>query len=391
MSDAVNTRRHPPSSRAAFGRVAGAALGLCAMALVVSAPRAGTLPPSDDASSRVAGSVQPSAASRSACSPHRLIAGRWPTSCWRPYSSNSPFNQPIPDGARVASDSRQVVARLLSFGPINKLVAGEADTPHDFGHPVYFSRPGDPVYTLHCYEAEWGRCSIEGMRIRVPAKAHRAGGTDAHLTVISRSGWEYDLYKVRRKPGRGGTLVFRWGGRIRIDGDGLGSAATASGFGSVAGIIRPGELKAGRIDHALFMVARCDAGRWVYPAAKSGSSCVRSGMAAAGAPPMGTRVQLAMSPAAIDALPVPGWKKTILRAMARYGMFLGDTGGGAWGIQLESGSTYTSFGHADPFVEFAKQNGWDHSERRYIGRLAVGVDWRRYLRVIDPCVTRRTC
>ena len=51
---------------------------------------------------------------------------------------------------------------------------------------------------------------------------------------------------------------------------------------------------------------------------------------------MGARLQLAMSSAEIDALSVPRWKKTILRAMARYGLFLGDTGGDAWGIELQS-------------------------------------------------------
>jgi hypothetical protein len=325
------------------------------------------------------------------CDPRRLIRRRWPTSCWRPYKASSPFNQPIPNGARVAPDSASIVAKLLSFGSIDNLVAGEAGTPDDFAHPVYFSRRADPVFRLHCYESRWGRCPIEGKRIRIPNAARPAAGGDAHLSVITRLGWEYDLYKVRSKPRGGGTLVFRWGGRIRIDGDGLRSGATASGFGNVAGIIRAGELESGRINHALFMVARCDAGRWVYPAVKSGSSCAQRGISRAGAPPMGTRLQLTMTSAEIDALRIPRWKKTILRAMARYGLYLGDTGGGAWGIQLESGSSFTSFGRIDPFVVFARKNGWRHSYGRYSGDLEDSVDWDRYLRVIDPCVTRRSC
>ena len=64
---------------------------------------------------------------------------------------------------------------------------------------------------------------------------------------------------------------------------------------------------------------------------------------------------LAMSDDEIGALNVPDWQKTILTAMARYGMFVGDTGGSPWGVEFESGSTYTSYGQADPWVAWAKQ------------------------------------
>ncbi|MCQ7030002.1 hypothetical protein MRO55_26225, partial [Escherichia coli] len=69
------------------------------------------------------------------------------------------------------------------------------------------------------------------------------------------------------------------------------------------------------------------------------------------------RFQLTLTEAQISALNVPAWKKTILRAMARYGLYVGDTGTSSWGIQLESGTTYTSFGTSDPFVTFARSAG----------------------------------
>jgi hypothetical protein len=346
----------------------------------------------DVARHHAAGVTPPPTRSDVSCGYGGFRAHQWPDGCWRPYGAASPFNQPLPSSPRLAADSAQVVARLLHFGPIDHLVAGNADTPDDFGHPTYYSEPTDPLFELHCLESSWGRCPIEGMRIRVPDPARPAAGADGHLTVVDQaSGWEYDLYDVRSKPPGGGTLEFRWGGRTRIDGDGLGSGATAAQFGSLAGIIRAPELAAGHIDHALFMVARCDAGRAVYPAAKSGYSCAGLGLPTGDAPPMGARLQLAMSPDQIDALPVPAWKKTILRAMSEYGLILGDTGGGSWGVQAESGSTYTSFGVADPLVEFAVANGWTRYAGDYVGNLRAGVNWARYLRVIDPCVSERTC
>jgi hypothetical protein len=318
--------------------------------------------------------------------------GNWPPACWRPYSAASPFNQPLPENARERPDSAALVGRLLSFGPLQHLTAGVAETARDDGKPTYFSGSADPVYRVHC-TAPWGRCPLEGRRVRVPAAAVPAGGEDAHMTIIDqRTGWEDDLWHVRDKPRRAGTLTIGWGGRLRIDGNGLGSDAVAARYGAMAGQIRAEELDAGAIEHALFLVVRCDSGQFVYPAAKSGRSCGQAGQPVRGAPPMGTRFQLAMSPEEIDALPVPDYKKTILRAMARYGMFVGDTGG-TWSVKTESGTMYTSLGYEDRWVALARRLGvpYYRPHHLFVFDLRSGVDWPRYLRVIDPCVSRGTC
>ena len=197
--------------------------------------------------------------------------GNWPGGCWRPYSATSPFNQMIPANPRLDPRSPQIVSRLLGFGSVQHLLAGQADTPDDYSHPTYYSQLLDPLYTLHCYEASWGTCAIEGERVNVPNAARPAGGGDAHLTVVNQiTGREYDLYKVRSKPAGGGTLEFRWGGSTSINGTGLGSAATASQVGNLAGIIRAQELEAGEINHAIFIVAKCDSGVYIHPAGQAG-------------------------------------------------------------------------------------------------------------------------
>ena len=76
--------------------------------------------------------------------------------------------------------------------------------------------------------------------------------------------------------------------------------------------------------------------------------------------------------------------------MARYGMFVGDTGGSSWGLQLESGTTYTSFGYPDPLVAFARRAGIPRYQGRYVLSLRDVVNWRN-LRVIAPCVSARRC
>jgi hypothetical protein len=318
-------------------------------------------------------------------------AGAWPTSCWRPYSDSSPFNEPIPATARAAANSAAVVSRLMGFGQPSNLVAGQADTADDWYHPTYYSSSSDPLYTLHCTQT-WGKCAVEGVQVRVPSAARAAGGGDAHMTIVDQAtGWEYDLWGVTSKPSGGGTLSAQWGGKTRIDGDGRGSDATAARFGNLAGVIRGQELAAGHIDHALFMTIDCDSGTYVYPAMKAGRACASIGLSNTNAPAMGTRFQLNMTSSQIDALAVPTWKKTILHAMATYGMYFGDTGGGSWGLQFESGSTYSSFGKEDPVVTFARANGVPSSGGVYAFNLRDGVDWARYLRVVDPCTTQGTC
>jgi hypothetical protein len=315
-----------------------------------------------------------------------------PPACWRPYADTSPFNQEIPSGARVDANSARVVARLLGFGPLQHLTAGDAGTARDYGRPAYFNHPGDPVFSVHC-TLHQSTCAIEGMKVAIPDAARVPGGTDGHLTVVDQaSGWEYDFWRVQSKPAGGGQIVISWGGRTRIDGDGLGSGAVAARFGTLAGLLRPEELEAGTINHALAISVHCDSGGFVYPASQISDSCASLGLPDADAPALGTRFQLAMTPAQIDALDVPAYRKTVLRAMARYGMYVADTGG-SWGIVTESALVTTSFGLDDRWLSFAKAVGAPYwaPDQRYAINIRDGVDWGRYLRVIDPCVTERTC
>jgi hypothetical protein len=312
-----------------------------------------------------------------------------PGACWRPYSDASPFNQPLPANPPLADASAANVATITVSKPQSPVV-GVADTSEDYYHPYYFSAPDDPVFTVHCTES-WGTCDVEGLQVRIPDAARAAGAGDGHLAVIDQAnGWEYDFWQVHSKPRGGGRLDISWGGRTRIgtpDADGLGSNATAGHYGLLAGIIRYPEIAAGQIDHALFMSVKCTNGQKVFPAGSSGSGC-----GGTNAPPMGSRFFLDMSDAQIDALDVPAWRKPVLRAMAHYGMFVGDTGGPSWAIAIESSSTYTSYGMPDPWVAFAKAQpdsiAW---QNKYYLPIGDGIDWARYLKVAAPCVTQRSC
>ena len=167
------------------------------------------------------------------------------------------------------------------------------------------------------------------------------------MTVVDReSGWEYDLVqgRARSRPGAGRSSS-RWGGRTRLDGPGNGSGATASGFGNLAGIIRAPELARGRDPARSVHGDPVQLRHTVFPATGgAGSRLLADGRT----PPRWARASSSRCRTLRSTrCGVPAWKKTILRAMARYGMYFGDTGSGGWGIQMESGATYTSFGLPD--------------------------------------------
>jgi hypothetical protein len=353
----------------------------------------------------------------------------WPPACWRPYGSTSPLNRKLPVNPRLVYDSEAssdaIVARVL--GDISRdnhpgnLAAGPSGTG---GEPTYYPGIADRLVTLHCV---WQPCAIEGHQIRIPATAAPEGGwaapvtADRHLTVVDQAtGWEYDLWQVQGStvPPAGGTLTFTYGGRTRVTGDCDGLAAdgrncepTTSGHGTaahlagLAGRVRVEELQAGRIDHALTIVIDCDSGTAVYPAKGKGRSCAAIGKPTVDAPPMGTLFQLDLTPTQIDALPVLPWHKVFLRAMAEYGMYLGDTGAsGLFSIEAEAGNQYTSVGHSDPWLAYGQTNWelWTHDGTYdYVGKFFNPHDpdpdqwWLTHvwshLRVLDPCVAQDTC
>jgi hypothetical protein len=328
-------------------------------------------------------------------------ASNQPGACWRPYNDSSPFNRPLLPGTPLVPNSSSLVNRLLAGGRVGYMVAG--DPQRDGGVPIYWSQPSDPLYKLHCVR-QWGRCELEGLQIRVPAQAQPTGGYatpdtyehDAHMTVIDQqSGWEYDLWNVNSKTGS--TINFGWGGKTRIDGDGLGSGAVAANYGSIAGPIRPDELTGGMINHALTMVVPCT-DSYVYPATGTGLRCSEAGLPASSSIPMGSHFQLNMGVSEVDALAVPTWKKTILIALATYGAYVSDTSGepSQWGFERESAATYTSYGQPDPWVQYARSLGiqpedYNHNGyQEYWMDLSSGVPWER-LQVVQSCAASGGC
>lgn len=326
--------------------------------------------------------------------------GNWPCAEWRPYSDSSPFNTKIGAHPEVISNSQSTVSRLNRGGPISSLVAGDPDRG---ASPTFWSTPDDPLYRIEC-NSFGGRCSISGMEVHVPKQAVPQGGYaqlkrcdgcspnegdwdhDAHLTIVDQdSGWEYDFWAVQSKSN--GVIRAGYGGRTRIDGDGLGSGGVAAGFGNLAGIIRAPEFVSGRIDHALTIAVPCVTGT-VWPANGKAWGCAEHEMPAGNRLQLGSRVQLPISDAELARLPT--WQRGIARALRDYGAYVNDTTGdeSQWGASLESPGTYTDFGHPDPATQATPSDDTGDYNRNGLREtwfyLSRRVDWDR-LRVLAPC------
>jgi hypothetical protein len=316
---------------------------------------------------------------------------RLPPASWRPFASDSPWNQRIPSKPKLDPDSSRKVEKLFEAGPVSPFYAGTAGTASDFEHAVYFADHSDLLYTVQCGSVH-GEYAVDGKHVRVPRGAQPAAGADHHLAIVYRGmHWGFYDASVDRETRE---IHCGAGRKVPIDGVGLHAAETAARFPSLAGLIRYQEVAAGHIDHALFAASSQVAYDWVYPAEKSdGKKSTGEGY-----PPMGTRLQLDPAYMTDERLAqYPPWKRPVLRAIRDYGFYLGDsTDASLKLLPFESGTSYTSFGLPDPWVRYAKKNGLPESnhprieETVYEYDLEKDVDWSK-LRVIDSCLAAKDC
>lgn len=362
------------------------------------------------------------------CPSHPAIASDWdcgwgtfsrdnfPGDCWRPYSNESAINTPLPANPRLAANSAAVVANIIGTdgqgagdGTVGALWP---TTPGfgDYGKPYFFNAPTDPEYDIVCTREPgvWIGCpeGVYGQKVRIPTHAQPANGTDGHMIIIDQaSGYIWDFLEVQPRSPTGGEIRAGTVGKARVDSTGHYprdvTCANAVCIGLLAGIIRQQELASGSIDHALFAVIDCSHlsygsdGR-TFPANPDNQDpgCPNSII------PQGGWFQLNLTEAQIDALSgISGWQKTILKAMSKYGMFVGDEGSNhSFEFQVEAAPTYT--GRTNPWI------AWAEHERTLPNHHIVGdatdfyLDfgaglppsfWAANLRLIDPCVIERTC
>lgn len=268
---------------------------------------------------------------------------------WRPFSGNSPWNTPIATDAKAHPDSDRIMATVLTQASNLRLA-------NTYLIPIWIvnsdNMPKVKVHSMRIFET-WDKDHDFWADDDLPLKQSMWGEPteDGHICIIDpfkKCAWEMSRFKGltsdyllaldrgdRPKPlcttfnvwdltgsGQGDPHFNGWHWQTR--------GGRGSGFPLIAGLVRPEELKAGHIRHALIFTfndnARADDGGQIFlpPAARSDGEFKGRQY-----PIEGMRFQLDPTFTTKDFV---SWGLTregqvLARALQEYGMFLGDNGG----------------------------------------------------------------
>ncbi len=235
----------------------------------------------------------------------------------RLYAADGPLNAPIDSAARADPASASMVRLLTrdrSRGGFFLLLKRWTTT-------VFFAHRNTPRRRVRL-TAGWAPAR-RMFGVPLPRRARPDPSGDGSMTIIDRrSSCEYDFWQARKR--RAGWSA-SWGNATKTSGPGVfpkGLSARGSGFALPAGIIWPGELAAGHIDHALIFSYSWPSHRGAVPPATETDGASRRRAAI----PEGARLQL--DPGLdLRSLHLSRYQRTIAKALQKYGMYLADGGG----------------------------------------------------------------
>jgi hypothetical protein len=294
------------------------------------------------------------------------------------FSADSPFNTPIAAGAGVDPGSAAMVQNLVSEAQ----KSGWPISVKRWSVPVYYADNSTPKQNV-AMTAYWAAAPTL-YDVPVPANAQPDPAGDAHMAILNRdSGCYYEFYHASRDAS--GKLSAGWGNRELLGGSGVyphSWSTRDSGFANFAGLIRPEELQAGAINHALAFSTMYSAKAAVPPASAYGGAPL-SAPAGTLAIPYGARLRLDPS-LDLDALGLSPWQKIVARALQQYGMYLADTGG--FGLGAVNPQSYPS----NPYSPFWGEGDYAYLPTTLVSHLQVLTlppTWNpaRYVIADSPC------
>lgn len=275
----------------------------------------------------------------------------------RPFPHAAWLYDAIPAAPTLDRDSAAMVANLSEGEHVANL--------HEFGIPFHAAGASTTRYRVDCTKP-WGICDLESGRRRLDATMRPHSGSDRAMVVVDTVRRVTDEYW--RYSWNGGDPRTAWGGVGALDGDGLGVNATGSLISRAAGVVRPFEVRQGRIDHALVFSTRHCGSAHRYPAGKSDG-----GATGAGAVPEGARIQLRpwLNP---DDYRLSKAERAVFVALQRYGAYAIDCGGASAAFSFQDvagnpGAVYRNAGlawdyfdlQAIPWKRVRVLRAWDGS------------------------------
>lgn len=159
----------------------------------------------------------------------------------------------------------------------------------------------------------------------IPAHPQIEGGAnstgDRHVIVLDTANCtDYELWSAY--PAGGGKSWRAGSGAIfNLESNQLRPAgwtsADAAGLPILPGLVRPNEVKAGAIDHAIRVTVPCTSEHYIWPARHE------AGQPDQACPPMGLRLRLK---AGVNISGFPAMDRVVLQALKTYGMIVADNG-----------------------------------------------------------------
>ena len=273
-----------------------------------------------------------------------------------PYSKTSIWNTPIGPAPKYDPYSQEMVANLVLANDGQIITAGD-----DYNYPVYFVDASTPRWDIPCTINSCVVHSLEGgiktdmlEDVPIPLDAQPSADSDARMIIIDKETYtEYDFWRAQHldtgwTTGGGAAYNILWNGTPVI------SSSRGSGIPSYAGLLRPWEIRQGRIEHALaFGYTEPAEDKCVFPASRTdGDSSIYFAL------PEGARLQLdpSLTNADFDQMGLDQTAKIIARALQEYGMILVDHSG-SFKIYVEDliNNPYTTEEWTDPNLKLTKE------------------------------------
>ena len=252
-------------------------------------------------------------------------AARMPTFHSRPYAPTSAWNTPVGPSPQVHPDNAALMARLATKPPLTS-------DPTQYTFPIYeisATRPRRAVKLSGYFSTYASDSSRKGHgfaptveEVPVPPNAVQSAGSDGTIVFWDpATGDEWAFWQWRDLEGQaqavnGYHYNTNWSGRFF---DGL--AGRGAGFPYFAGLVRPWEVAAGRIDHAIAFAYAWPSPEFVPPASKSDGRGIRGTDL-----PEGTRLQLdpSLTEEDFDRMGLVPAARVVARALQEYGMIVID-------------------------------------------------------------------
>lgn len=240
------------------------------------------------------------------------------------WAANSPFNLPIPSTATVDPNSATWVNMLYNNSSVNSIwVNSTAWTT-----TVYHASSSTPVATV--------AIANTGKHIKIPFQPGWVGSpdSDAHIAIIDdTTGCEYEFQEFN------GTQLAAHSAAVFHIGTGSGAHVADAGvtggeMSVVGGLITPGDVRSGSIDHALRMETPVNSSSYRLPATRSDGSL-------SGGIPEGALIRLDPT-LDLTAYNLSPFELMLARALQRYGAY-DDDNGGALAVYAESTSDGSSY------------------------------------------------